>query len=356
VRRVFRFVHVVHRLTYVLRCLGILSRTENSLWIWFSAFFRADPCLRLLEALEEDLRQKVQRMTVRGFASKLKSTSSIPQEVRLIILSSNNTRQTAEMSSPQTCEAGATQQPAESASRAFSSGYSTTIESVTRTGTLRHRVTTPPAASSTEDARQLMEDYIKSSTWYQTESMEPSVGDVGVPTCALLLARSGESVYRCFVDTGEDQGGKTEHCCSACGFRSRRLDRLIEHQRSKRGHRPVAFLNERPFLVLSPAERSLVDERMWEALFREVWYLKQEEEPLNYSGKSILVQWLNESEERNMLICCVPLGDGTYCAYTNNRLDRAITHIRGHLGLKPYPCEGSCGNQDWYAEKQLPHE
>jgi len=47
------------------RRLGILSQTEDSLWLRFFAFFRADPCLRLLNELEEDLKQKVQKMTVR---------------------------------------------------------------------------------------------------------------------------------------------------------------------------------------------------------------------------------------------------------------------------------------------------
>ena len=242
------------------------------------------------------------------------------------------------MSSPQAFEAEATRQPAESTSRAFSSGRSTTIEPLARTGTLRLRVPTPPLAISTEDARQLMEDYIKGSAWYQTDTMEPSVGDVGVPACALLRARSGESVYRCFVDTKKDQKGATEHYCTVCGFKSGRLDQLIEHQRSKRGH--------------------LRDERDWEGLFQEMWYLKQEEEPSNHLGQSILFRWLNhfETEERKEWSCCVPLGNDKRCTYMSVRPDDAITHVRDHLGLKPYLCEGKCENQDWYAEKPLPHE
>jgi len=237
------------------------------------------------------------------------------------------------MSSPQTYEADATLQPTESVSRALFSSHSTTIESMALS-------TFPPASMSTQDARQLLEDYIKRSIWYKTDTMEPSVGDIGVPTDALLLALSGESVYRCFVDTRRDQEGKTKHYCSACGFESDRLDRLIEHQRSKRGHRPVV----------------LRDRRSWEALFQEVWYLKQEEEPLNHLGQSILYRWLERSEERRCWSCCVPLEDGKLCGYIINRSDRAVIHVRGHLGLKPYPCEGNCWNEGWYAEKPSPHE
>ena len=241
------------------------------------------------------------------------------------------------MSSPQTFQAEATRQPAESASHAFYSGYSITIESTAHTDNLRHRATTAPPAISTEDARQLIEDYIKCSTWYQTGMMEPCVGDAGVPACALLLARSGESVYLCFVDTRKDQEGSIEHYCTACGFKSGRLDQLIEHQRSKRGH--------------------LRDEPDWEGLFQEVWYLKQEEEPSNHLGQSILFRWLNhfETEERTGWSCCVPLGNDKRCTYTSVRPDHAIIHVRDHLGLKPYLCEGKCENQDWYAEKPLPH-
>ena len=55
------------RLQYAPRRLGILCPIEDGLWFSFSALFRADPCLRLLEGLEQDLRRKVQRMTVRGW-------------------------------------------------------------------------------------------------------------------------------------------------------------------------------------------------------------------------------------------------------------------------------------------------
>ena len=111
--------------------------------------FRADPCLRFLEELEEDLKQKFQRMTVRGLHQKLKSTSYPPQDVRLITLGAYNARQTdaalptAEVSSRQTLEAGETHQPAESA-HTFSNGHSTTTESIgTSTGNLRHTSLAP---------------------------------------------------------------------------------------------------------------------------------------------------------------------------------------------------------------------
>ena len=122
----------VHRPTYALRRLDIVSETKDSLWSRISALFRADPCLRRLEELEEDLKQKFQRMTVRGLHQKSKSTSYASQDVRLIILGAYNARQTdaaADMSSRQTLEAGVTRQPAES-TRTFSSGHSTTAASI----------------------------------------------------------------------------------------------------------------------------------------------------------------------------------------------------------------------------------
>jgi hypothetical protein len=142
VKRALPFARPVLRLTYALRRLYVLSQIEDSLWFRFSAFFRADPCLRRLEELEEDLKQRVQRMTVRGLHQKPKSTSCTPQDVRLIILGTFNAHQTAaalptaEMSS-QAREAGVTRQQAESASHPLSTSHSTTIESMARTGNLR---------------------------------------------------------------------------------------------------------------------------------------------------------------------------------------------------------------------------
>jgi len=55
------------------------------------------------------------------------------------------------MSSHQTLETGATRQLTESASRAFTSGHNTTIESMALTGDLRHRPANPPAATLMEE-------------------------------------------------------------------------------------------------------------------------------------------------------------------------------------------------------------
>ena len=105
-------------------------------------------------------------------------------------------------------------------------------------------------------------------------------------------------------------------------------------------------------------EKWLVDIKAWEGLFQERWYLNQELEPLNHLGRSILCQWLNNSkiERREGWSCCVPLEEDVWCTQANLSLDRALAHVRGHLGLKPFPCEGMCGSQYWYAEKSLPHE
>lgn len=107
---------------------------------------------------------------------------------------------------------------------------------------------------------------------------------------------------------------------------------------------------------MPPHERWLVDHQAWGALFQATWYLNKEEEPLNDSGKSILDRWLNyiDTDDKKGWSCCVPLHDheDTWCTKEFNRFDRAIVHIRGHhLGLKPYPCEGGCKAQNWYAKK-----
>src|SRR5258706_217660 len=91
-----------------------------------------------------------------------------------MIMNANNARQTdaalptiADMSSPQTYEAGATRQPAGSAPHAFSSGQSTAIESMsTDTGDLRHRVTTRPVPSHFPAASAVIDE--QGRQWRET--------------------------------------------------------------------------------------------------------------------------------------------------------------------------------------------
>jgi hypothetical protein len=93
------------------------------------------------------------------------------------------------------------------------------------------------------------------------------------------------------------------------------------------------------------------DRKDWDALLKEEWYLNQVEEPENHLGKSSLVRWLDriEDKEKKGWRCCVPLEGETWCTDEIDRIDRAIIHVRVHLDLKPYPCEGNCNKENWYA-------
>ena len=106
----------------------------------------------------------------------------------------------------------------------------------------------------------------------------------------------------------------------------------------------------------SPREKWELDRRHWDAQLQETWYVDQVEEPENHEGKSILVRWLDrlEAKEKKGWRCCVPLKGETWCTEEIDRPDRAIIHVRAHLDLKPYPCEGHCHKEIWYAEKPLP--
>ena len=74
-------------------------------------------------------------------------------------------------------------------------------------------------------------------------------------------------------------------------------------------------------------------------------------------GKSVLERWINHpnTEDQSVWRCDVPLeledGEKTFCKEEFLRLDRAITHVRGHLDHKPFPCEGHCKKQNWYAQE-----
>jgi hypothetical protein len=105
-----------------------------------------------------------------------------------------------------------------------------------------------------------------------------------------------------------------------------------------------------PLSQVSDRERWLIDREAWKALSQEMWYLNQEEEPSTTSGKSILVRWLSflERKEGHCWQCCVPMQVEGWCLRTfpgSRTTDQVLEHIRDHLGLKPYPCEGACGSR-----------
>ena len=107
-------------------------------------------------------------------APKVESDSYTPQVERVVMIA-NNARQmnavsptTAEISGPQTCEAGATRQPAGSASRALSNGHSTTAESMdTDPGYSGAMVTTCPAPPPLPTISTIIDEQARQSpeTW-----------------------------------------------------------------------------------------------------------------------------------------------------------------------------------------------
>ncbi len=112
------------------------------------------------------------------------------------------------------------------------------------------------------------------------------------------------------------------------------------------------------FLVPSQAplqEQWKIDREYWDAQLEEPWYLNQVEEPENDVGKSILDRWLDplEAKDEKGWRCRFPKPGETWCNETIKRFDRAIVHVRGHLNLKPYPCEGDCNKPNWYAKRLL---
>jgi hypothetical protein len=89
------------------------------------------------------------------------------------------------------------------------------------------------------DARSVIIDYIMSSDWLAANMKERNVGGPGVPGCASQLATSGSSVFMCCVAKIKRQG-VTKYKCIECNHIVDRIDRALEHQRSKRDHKPFA--------------------------------------------------------------------------------------------------------------------
>jgi hypothetical protein len=96
------------------------------------------------------------------------------------------------------------------------------------------------------------------------------------------------------------------------------------------------------------------DRKAWEAYEEEDWFMRQIFEPLlPHNGRSILIRWLKDVVEGKSWTCCVPLDvEESWCDHGPfTRLDRAVAHVRRHLDLKPFPCGGQCGNEEWYVKK-----
>jgi hypothetical protein len=113
-----------------------------------------------------------------------------------------------------------------------------------------------------------------------------------------------------------------------------------------------------PFLVRNqntPQESWEADRKTWDMYPKLDWFRNQEVEPdLPHTGRSILFQWLHmeEGDEgRRSWICRVPLDtESKWCDHGSfDRSDRAIAHVRMHLGFEPFPCKGQCGKEEWYA-------
>ena len=202
------------------------------------------------------------------------SALHIPREVRgtrHITPSATNTRQTyaalptiADMWSPQTHEAGATLQPAESTSHPFYSHHSTAIEPMgTYTGNLRRRFASSSLALENMDVNlQRLEDIINESAWLAENELEPRIGDLYCPREAVLHGIRGLSLYTAFVKVqgGNAYGCKYESCRA---YSVRHVEEAIRHQR-------FHHFNHSPYQCISAA--------------RNAWYVSVFHIPVRWLG------------------------------------------------------------------------
>jgi hypothetical protein len=72
------------------------------------------------------------------------------------------------------------------------------------------------------------------------------------------------------------------------------------------------------------------------------WYLLNQLEPISADNQSILSQFTH-TPARGARIQC--LFDG--CTKNFDRMDRAVGHVRVHIGLQPFPCPGGCRIIGW---------
>jgi len=83
---------------------------------------------------------------------------------------------------------------------------------------------------------------------------------------------------------------------------------------------------------------------LFERCIDSSWLRNNDPEPGDGQNKSILLGFLKAEDPNNPLTC---LFDD--CGKNFYEQDRALGHVRMHLGHKPYPCNGQCQDINWYA-------
>ena len=113
--------------------------------------------------------------------------------------------------------------------------------------TINPNVLRPPSYPNPQerDPRSVVADYVRSSAWLGEDTMEPEVGTgyPGIPECASQLVMPGCSIFKCFIIRVK-QRGATMYKCVDCNHIVDRIDRALEHQRSKRDHKPFVCPKE----------------------------------------------------------------------------------------------------------------
>ena len=101
---------------------------------------------------------------------------------------------------------------------------------------------------SQADARAVIKAYILAAAWFTAHEMEPRVDGEGVPECARLLASPEDSIWACFYRRVR-RDGLAIFKCAECPHQAPRLDRAVDHQRSKLGHKPFACMDRRWYVA-----------------------------------------------------------------------------------------------------------
>lgn len=160
---------------------------------------------------------------------------------------------------------------------------------------------------------------------------------------------------------------------------------------SSEGERAVSPSIRRQSNIRHPGQRVDVDQQFLDGSFndadgqsrvrrailddiqRQPWFLNHEKEPqiesrndpfsrgLGTVGRSIYTVFLVEDKESNQWRCLFG-GDNNTCKKADKRferVERAIEHIRSHLGHRPFSCDGSClksqtTSTPWYVDSFLP--
>jgi len=117
------------------------------------------------------------------------------------------------------------------------------------------------------------------------------------------------------------------------------LSKLVSHDQNAPPYHNRSDFQKLDMYFLDPGQNDL--RILLNRILASSWFQKNEKEPEHDMKRSILSPFLQRSERGNSYKCRFD-----FCSKSFDRQDRALGHVRMHIGHRPFQCGGRCGASD----------